>query len=112
MTLHRLALSALLLIPIIARAQTAATKPASSPVTVPYTLPAGSPLPVQIDTPLPMRVGVQVRAHLIYPVYANDTLVLPEHTVVTGTVTALRSNRSRRIRARLRLLYTSPSPRD
>src|SRR5450756_2870200 len=48
-----------------------------------------------------MRVGVQVRAHLIYPVYANDTLVLPEHTVVTGTVTALRSNRSRRIRARL-----------
>src|SRR6185437_14250463 len=65
------------------------------------TLPAGTPLPVQIDDHLPMRVGQPIRAQLIYPVYANDSLVLPEHTVLTGTVTALRSNHSRRIRASL-----------
>jgi hypothetical protein len=56
---------------------------------------------VQIDERLPMRVGQQIQAHLLYAVYANDTLVLPEHTLAIGTVVALRSDSSRRIRAGL-----------
>jgi hypothetical protein len=69
-------------------------------------LPVGTPLPVQIDDHLPMRVGQPIRAQLIYPVYANDTLVLPAKTIVIGSVTALRSNHSRRISARLRGDFT------
>lgn len=86
-------LFSLLLAPALALCQTQA---GPLPATM---LPAGTPLPVQIDDHLPMRVGQPIRAQLIYPVYANDALVLPEHTVLTGTVTALRSNNSRRIRA-------------
>jgi hypothetical protein len=69
-------------------------------------LPAGTPLPVQIDDHLPMRVGQPIRAELIYPVYADNTLVLPAKTIVTGSVIALRSNHSRRISARLRGDFT------
>jgi hypothetical protein len=69
-------------------------------------LPAGTPLPVQIEDHLPMRVGQPIRAQLIYPVYADNTLVLPAKTIVTGTVTALRSNHSRRVTARLRGDFT------
>jgi hypothetical protein len=46
-----------------------------------------------------MRDGQPVRAHLLYPIYANDKLLLPRDTVVTGSVVELRSDRSRRIRA-------------
>jgi hypothetical protein len=70
------------------------------------TLPAGTPLPVQIEDHLPMRVGQLIRAQLIYPVYADNTLVLPAKTIVTGTVVDLRSNHSRRIAARLRGDFT------
>jgi hypothetical protein len=65
------------------------------------TIPSGTPLAVQIEDHLPMRAGLQFRAELIYPVYVDDALVLPEHTVLTGTVTELNSNHPRRVRARL-----------
>lgn len=71
-----------------------------------YTLPAGTPLPVQIEDHLPMRVGQPIRAQLIYPVYADNVLILPAKTIVSGTVTALRSDHSRRISARLRADFT------
>src|ERR1700761_8618185 len=63
------------------------------------TLPAETPLALSIDDHLPMRDGQPVRAHLLYPVYHNDKLLLPKDTVVAGTVVALRSDRPRRIRA-------------
>jgi hypothetical protein len=69
-------------------------------------LPAGTPLPVQIQDHLPMRVGQPIRAQLIYPVYIDNTLVLPTKTMVTGSVTALNSNHTRRISARLRGDFT------
>ena len=65
------------------------------------TLPAGTPLAVQIDDHLPMRIGQPVRADLLYAVYVNNVLILPKNTVLTGTVTALNSDRPRRIRATL-----------
>jgi hypothetical protein len=65
------------------------------------TLPQGTPLPVSIDDHLPMHAGQQIHAHLIYPVYVDNTLILPAETVVTGTVTELHANRSQRNNARL-----------
>ncbi|MBS1821899.1 MAG: hypothetical protein JST61_07985 [Acidobacteria bacterium] len=65
------------------------------------TLSAGTPLPVGIDGHIPMRAGEPIRAHLLYPVYAGNTLILPEKTIVTGTVIELRANRVRRNNARL-----------
>jgi hypothetical protein len=63
------------------------------------TLPAGTPLALRIDQHLPMRNGQPVRAHLLYPIYGDDKLLLPKDTVVDGSVIELRSDRSRRIRA-------------
>ena len=63
------------------------------------TLPGGTPLAVRIDQHLPMHKGQPVRAYLIYPIYDNDKLLLPENTVVDGGVVELRSDHSRRIRA-------------
>jgi hypothetical protein len=65
------------------------------------TLPTGTPLPLMVDNHLPMRVGQSLRAQLIYPVYSDNTLILPEKTILTGTITELRSNHSRRINARI-----------
>jgi len=65
------------------------------------TLPAKTPLSVQLIGHLPMRVGEPVRAQLVYPVYANNVVALPEKTLILGTVTELRSNHPRRVQARL-----------
>jgi len=70
------------------------------------TLPVGTPFPVQIDGHLPMRAGTPIRAHLLYPVYLNRTLVLPEKAVLLGSVVELRPDRTRRIHARLRVDFT------
>jgi hypothetical protein len=48
-----------------------------------------------------MRIGQTIRAELIYPVYDDQILVLPAHTVLIGSVTDLRSDRSRRVHASL-----------
>jgi hypothetical protein len=65
------------------------------------TVPAGTPLAVVIDQHYPMRAGQQIRAHLLYPIYADNKLLLPEDTVVEGSVVALQSDHSRRVRALL-----------
>jgi hypothetical protein len=70
------------------------------------TIPAGTPLPVQIENHLPMRLGQPIRAQLIYPVYAGNTLVLPAKAIVTGSVVELHSNHARRVTARLRGDFT------
>lgn len=71
-----------------------------------FTVPAHTPLPVRISNSLPMRVGQPIRAELIYPVYAENRLVLPAKTIVNGTVTALKPNHDRRVSARLRADFT------
>jgi hypothetical protein len=48
-----------------------------------------------------MRVGQQIQARSLYPIYADDVLILPAHTLVAGSVVALRSDKSRRIRSGL-----------
>lgn len=64
-------------------------------------IPAGTPLALTIDQNYPMRLGEPIRAHLLYPIYADNQLLLPNNTVVTGTVTGLRSDRKRRVNAGL-----------
>ena len=64
-------------------------------------LPTGTPLPIMIENHLPMRIGQPIRAQLIYPVYSDNTLILTEKTILTGVVTELRSDHSRRINARI-----------
>ena len=95
MTFQSSFLLPLLLTPFTALCQNAA-----------ITLPAGTPLPIQIDDHLPMRVGQPIRGQLIYPVYADNTLVLPARTIVNGTVTALRADHPHRINSRLRADFT------
>jgi hypothetical protein len=63
------------------------------------TLPAETPLALRIDEHLPMRNGQPVRAHLIYPIYGNDKLLLPKDTIVAGSIVDLRSDHPRRVRA-------------
>lgn len=70
------------------------------------TLPAGTPLPLQIVKHLPMRVGEPIRAELLYPVYADNQLLLPAKTIFIGSVTELRSDHSRRVQARLNGNFT------
>jgi hypothetical protein len=71
-----------------------------------FTVPAGTPFPVQIEDHLPMRVGQTISAELIYPIYVDNTEVLPARTVVSGTVVSLHSNHTRRVSARLRGDFT------
>ncbi|MDE3104320.1 MAG: hypothetical protein KGK08_04010 [Acidobacteriota bacterium] len=77
----------------------AAALPAQTPT--PTTLPAQSPLVVQLSQHQPVRVGEPLRATLVYPVYANNQLVLPQGTVVRGEIVSLHANHPRRIRAEL-----------
>ncbi len=88
-------LLAFLLTPLASQCQTKA-----------FTLPAGTPLPVMIYNHLPMCAGQSIRAELIYPVYVDNEIVLPEKTIVEGTVTALRPDHSHRISSRLRGDFT------
>jgi hypothetical protein len=71
-----------------------------------FDLPKGTPLPAQIEEHLPMRVGQSIRARLIYPIYADNTLILPAGTIITGTVVGLRADHLHRITARLRADFT------
>jgi hypothetical protein len=64
-------------------------------------LPVGTPLAVRIEQNYPMRAGEAVRAHLLYPIYADNKLVLARDTLVMGTVTRLQPDHGRRVRAML-----------
>jgi hypothetical protein len=65
----------------------------------PGTVPLGTPLALRIDRNYPMRAGQPIRAHLLYPIYSDNRLLLPADTVVTGTVVQLRSDHHRRVNA-------------
>ncbi len=67
--------------------------------TDPATIPAGTPLALKIDQNYPMRAGQPIRAHLLYPIYVDNRLLLPAGAVVTGSVLDLRSDHSRRVNA-------------
>lgn len=69
--------------------------------TAPGTIPPGTPLALTIDQNYPMRAGGQIRARLLYAIYADNQLLLPKDTVVTGSVVHLLADRKRRLNAAL-----------
>lgn len=90
MSLRRGLIFALALLPAPLRCQTA-----------PGTIPAGTPLALTIDRNYPMRADEPIRAHLLYPIYADNKLLLPKDTIVTGSVIHLLADRKRRVNASL-----------
>src|ERR1700682_2950044 len=80
-----------------------ATAAQSADTTVELVVPAGRPLRVALDGTFTVkRVGQQVTATLVEPVYAYDRIVLPAGTHVLGHVTKLESApRWTRIRAKV-----------
>ncbi len=73
------------------------------------TIPAGDariPLVVQLPRHTPMRVGQVLDGRLLYPVYIENRLVIPQGSTLRGSVVGLESDRSRRIHARLRGDFT------
>lgn len=69
--------------------------------TAAVTIPAGTPLAVRLPEHVPMRVGLPIHAELIYPLYADNSLVVPAKSIVNGTVLSLTPNRKRRLHAKL-----------
>ena len=65
-------------------------------------LPVGTPLAVRTQTNIRMKVGARVQGELVYPVYANDRLVLPAGTKVIGSVVSLAPDGQRRRKSLLR----------
>jgi hypothetical protein len=65
----------------------------------PGTIPAGTPLALSIDRHYPMRDGQPIRAHLLYPIYVDNELLLPANTTISGSVVELEPDHSRRVRA-------------
>jgi hypothetical protein len=63
------------------------------------TIPAGAPLAVALDHNSSMRKGAQIQGHLVYPVYVDNTLVLPKGTTILGEVDGLQPDRTRRTHA-------------
>lgn len=53
-----------------------------------------------------MKAGEAVRGELLYPVYQDNQLVLPAHTVIGGTVVSLKPDHAHRVTARLRADFT------
>ncbi len=52
-------------------------------------LPRGSELQVVVEHDVSMKVGKEVHARTVYPIYEQNRLVLPAKSEVTGTITAL-----------------------
>ena len=64
-------------------------------------LPAGTSLQVEIVHPYPMKSGEAIEGQLVYPLYVDGKLVIPENTPVRGTVTALEADSKERWHGRL-----------
>ena len=69
-------------------------------------IPAHSVLTLELQNHVPLQIGQPVITKLVYPVYSHGVLVIPKETIVTGTVTALHPDRSRRVRSRFNLDFT------
>lgn len=66
-----------------------------------YLLPQGTSLQVEIDRNYPMKAGELIEGRLLYPLYLDGQLAVPEHALVQGRVSALQPDRKMRIHARL-----------
>ncbi len=105
--------SALLLAGISLGAQTLEHRPQATPSTAdkstaadrtlsrPPVLRAGTSLQVEIVHPYTMKSGEALEGRLVYPLYVDGKLVIPENTPVRGAVTALEADSKERWHGRL-----------
>src|SRR6202020_2952364 len=69
-------------------------------------IPSATPLSVELLQHVPMKSGEPLEGRLLYPVYVENRIAVPAGTVLRGSVIQLNSDRSRRIRSRLRGDFT------
>ncbi len=69
-------------------------------------LPASTPLSIELSKHVSMKVGEPLEGRLLYPIYAQNRLVVPAGSVLQGTVVQLEPDRSHRIHARFRGDFT------
>jgi hypothetical protein len=79
----------------------AASAPAAEPVLNKPVLPAGTSLQVEIVRHYPMKAGEAIEGRLVYPIYADGKLVVPESTALHGTVVGLEPDSKTRWHGRL-----------
>lgn len=70
------------------------------------TLPEGTNLQVEIIRHYPMKAGESIEGRLVFPVFADGKLVIPQNTQVQGRVVALQPDKTTRWHARLRGDFT------
>jgi hypothetical protein len=98
-------------------AQTLQQRPPEKPATPPATpaqfpipdnpvLPAGTSMQVEILRHYPMKAGIAIDGRLVYPLYSDGKLALPENTPVHGVVTALEPDSQERVQGRLQGDFT------
>ncbi len=71
------------------------------PLAGPPVLPAGTSLQVEIVRPYPMKAGEAIEGRLVYPLYVDGKLAVPENTPVRGEVTSLAPDSKERWHGRL-----------
>jgi hypothetical protein len=64
-------------------------------------VPPSTPLPIQLGKHVPMKKGEPLQGYLLYPVYAENRLLIPAGSVLRGKVVKLNADRSHRIHSRL-----------
>jgi hypothetical protein len=93
--IHLLVILAFVLAPVPSRAQQGLLQ-----------IPPSTPLPIQLGKHVPMKKGQPLKGYLLYPVYADNQLVIPAGTTLLGNVVKLNPDRSRRIHSWLRGDFT------
>jgi hypothetical protein len=71
------------------------------PPSGPPVLPSGTSLQVETTRPYAMKAGEAIEGRLVYPLYVDGKLAIPENTPVRGTVTALAPDMKERWHGRL-----------
>jgi hypothetical protein len=75
-------------------------------LTGPPVLATGTSMQVEIVRPYPMKAGEAIEGRLVYPLYVDGKLAVPENTPVRGTVTALEPDSAERLHGRLQGDFT------
>ncbi|HEY6491290.1 MAG TPA: hypothetical protein VIY99_19345 [Terracidiphilus sp.] len=69
-------------------------------------MPKGTSLQVEIQRHYSMKAGESIEGKLLHPIYADGKLVVPQDTMLHGTVVALEPDKKMRWHARLRGDFT------
>ena len=72
----------------------------------PVRIPTTSPLSVELLQHIPMKAGEALQGRLLYGIYVDNRVALPEGTILRGSVVQLDADRSRRIHSRFRGDFT------